>query len=80
MIKSLLRNLEAVDFFSAQDIQLTRDRLSEEDWRELQAAVQILKPFLASTLHLEGEALNIWDVIPEINYLCGVYRFVFTSN
>lgn len=80
MIQSLLQNQQAVDFFSAQDIQLTRDRLSDEDWRELQAAVQILEPFLASTLRLEGKAPNLWDVIPEIDYLCGVYMYDFSLN
>ena len=80
MILSLLRNWEAVDFFSAQDIHLSRDRLTEDDWKELHTAVEILEPFLASTLRLEGKEPNIWDVISEVDYLCGVYRFDHTSN
>ena len=80
MIQSLLRNREAVDFCSALDIQLTRDRLSDEDLRELQAPVAILEPFIASTLRLEGKASYLWDVIPKIDFLCGVCRYDIALN
>ena len=59
MILSLLRNREAVEFFLVQDAQLLRNRLTEEDWRQLNLAVEILQPFLASTLGLEGRAPNL---------------------
>ena len=76
MIQSLLWNREAVDFFSVQDMQLSQDRLREEDWIELNAAVEILEPFLASTLRLDGKAANLWDVILEVDYLCSCNRFI----
>ena len=78
MIQSLLRNREAVHFFCLNNIDLEQDTLSEEDWMELQAAVRILQPFLRSTLALEGKSPNLWEVIPEIDYLAGIYGLVIT--
>ena len=74
MIQSLLRNREAVNFFCLNAHDLQADILSESDWRELESAVRILQPFLRSTLSLEGKVPNLWEVIPEIDYLCGIYR------
>jgi len=78
MIQSLLRNQEAVHFFCLNNSDLEQDTLTEEDWIELQAAVRILQPFLRSTLALEGKAQNLWEVIPEIDYLASIYLLVIS--
>jgi len=69
MIQSLLRNKEAVNFFCLNNPDLGRDTLSNSDWVEFESPVCILQPFLRSTLRLEGKAPNLWEVIPEIDYL-----------
>ena len=74
MIQSLLRNKEAVNFFCLNNPDLAQDTLSDSDWIELESAVRILQPFLCATLRLESKAPNLWEVIPEIDYLSGVYR------
>jgi len=80
MIQSLLRNKEAVNFFCLNNTDLAQDCLSESDWLEHESAVGILQPFLRSTLRLESKAPNLWEVIPEIDYLSGVYRYVLISS
>ena len=47
---------------------------------QLESAVRILQPFLRSTLRLETKAPNLWEVIPEIDYLSGIYRYVKISS
>jgi hypothetical protein len=74
MIQSLIRNRTAVDFFCARYTELEKDKLSDSDWLELDDAAQILQPFLVSTVKLEGTGPSLWEVIPEIDYLCGIYR------
>lgn len=74
MIQSLLRNKEAVNFFCLNNPDLAQDTLSDSDWIELESAVRILQPFLRATLRLQSKAPNLWEVIPEIDYLSGVYR------
>ena len=76
MIESLLRNKEAVNFFCLNNPDLALDSLSDADWLELESAACILQPFLRSTLRLESKVPNLWEVIPEIDYLSGVYRYV----
>ena len=80
MIQSLLPNKEAVNFFCLNNTDLAQDCLSESDWLELESAVGILQPFLRSTLRLESKTPNLWEVIPEIDYLSGVYRYVLISS
>ena len=75
MIQSLLRNKEVVNFFCLNHPDLAQDTLSQSDWVELESAVGILQPFLRSTLRLESKKPNLWEVIPEIDYLSGVYRY-----
>jgi len=76
MIQSLLRNKEAVNFFCLNNPDLAQNSLSDTDWLQLESAVCILQPFLRSTLRLESKVPNLWEVIPEIDYLSGVYRYV----
>ena len=75
MIQSLLRNKEAVNLFCLNHPDLTPDTLSVSDCLELVSGVGILQPFLRSTLRLESKKPNLWEVIPEIDYLSGVYRY-----
>ena len=80
MIQSLLRNREAVHFFCLNNVDLEQDTLTEADWTELQSAVCILQPFHRFTLALEGKAPNLWEVIPGIDYLAGIYRYDTTLS
>jgi len=80
MIQSLLRNKEVVNFFCLNNTDLAQDCLSESDWLEPESAVGILQPFMRSTLRLESKTPNLWEVIPEIDYLSGVYRYVLISS
>jgi len=77
MIQSLLRNKEAVSFFCLNNPDLAHDVLSDDDWKQLESAVRLLQPFLQSTLRLESKTPNLWEVIPEIDYLSGIYRYVY---
>lgn len=77
MIQSLLRNKEAVNFFCLNNPDLVHDTLSDDDWIQLQSAVCFLQPFLRSTFRLESKTPNLWEVIPEIDYLSGIYRYVW---
>ena len=77
MIQSLLRNKEAVSFFCLNNPDLAHDVLSDDDWKQLESAVRVLQPFLRSTLRLESKTPNLWEVIPEIDYLSGIYRYVY---
>ena len=74
MIQSLLWNKEAVNSFCLNHPDLAQHTLSESDWVELESAVGIIQPFLRSTLHLESKKPNLWEIIPEIDYLSSVYR------
>ena len=76
MIQSLLRNKEALNFFYLNNPDLVHDNLSDDDWIQLQSAVSVLQPFLQSTLLLDTKAPNLWEIIPEIDYLSGIYRYV----
>jgi len=79
IIQSLLRNKEPVNFFCLNNSDLAQDSLSESDCIELEWAVGILQPFLRSTLRLKSKTPNLWEVILEIDYLSGVYRYVLIS-
>lgn len=76
LTQSLLRNKQDVNFqvFCLNNEDLAQDTLTESDWIELESAVGILQPFLRSTLRLESQTPNLWEVIPEIDYLSGIYR------
>jgi len=77
MIQSFLRNKEAVSFFCLNNPDLAHDVLSDDDWKQLESAVRVLQPFLWSTLRLESKTPNLWEVIQEIDYLSGIYRYVY---
>jgi len=76
MIQSLLQNKAAVNFFCLNNADLVHDTLSDDDGIQLESAVSVPQPFLRSTLRLETKASNLWEVIPEIDYLSGIYRYV----
>jgi hypothetical protein len=75
MIQSLLRIRDAVDVFCARHIELEQDPLRPDEWDQLADAIDILEPFQSSTLRLEGDDSELFNVLPELDFL----RTAFTS-
>jgi hypothetical protein len=50
MIESLLRQRERVDTYIRMMSELVNDRLSDQDWADLQEVYELLKPFKMLTM------------------------------
>jgi hypothetical protein len=72
--RALLLKPRLIAFIIQYAEDLEEDVLSEQDWQELEIIVEVLRPFAAITIHLEGRAEDghhgsVWEVLPAIESL-----------
>jgi hypothetical protein len=69
MIKSMLRNRDAIDVFCTRHSDLEDDRLDPEEWEQLSDAIAILEPFQSATLRMESDFAEIHNILVELDFL-----------
>lgn len=83
MIERALQVRNAVDLFTLHDQQangpagLVDDRLTADDWQQLEEFRAFLQPFKDMTERLEGNAHNgshgaLWEVLPSMDFMLGL--------
>ena len=79
MVTSALELRNYIQVFCDQNPDLNDDTLNHDEWQQLGAVHQILKPFWESTKRMECRTVTTSMVIPQLEFLSFRYREVITK-
>jgi hAT family C-terminal dimerisation region len=79
MVKTALELRNEIERFCIRHPDLDDDALTNEEWQQLVAVQDILRPFWEATLRMESRTATIPSVIPLLEFLTSRYKQVISK-